>query len=92
MASRRTQSYSKRANLKRTRLIRSRLTQAKLREANLRAANLNSKEAAKLCRSFAAIPCQPTESLPGTREKLDVMASRIEAGEELWNQDDGPER
>ena len=92
MAKRRTQAQSRKANLKRARLIRSRLTNAKLREARLKKANLNAKEAAKLCRSFTAIPCQPTELLPGTREKLDVMASRIDAGEELWNQDDGPER
>jgi hypothetical protein len=31
---------------------------------------------------------QPTEALPGTNEKLEVMASRVRLGLPLWHPDD----
>jgi len=96
MANRKSRDQLKKSNLKRTRLRRAKLSRERAKGANAKAmelkdAKMNAKEAAKLCRSFTAIPCQPTEAIPGTRRKLNVMASRIEAGEELWNQNDGLE-
>jgi hypothetical protein len=34
------------------------------------------------------LPAEPTRALPGTQDKLDVMAARARRGERLWHPDD----
>ena len=31
------------------------------------------------------LPAEPTKAMPGTEEKMDVMAKRAAAGEQLWH-------
>lgn len=33
-------------------------------------------------------PCEATNAVPGSREKIDILAQRITDGLELWNKDD----
>ena len=33
-------------------------------------------------------PCEPTIALPGTREKIVVLADRLRRGQPLWHEDD----
>ncbi len=33
-------------------------------------------------------PCPATDSMPGTQEKLDILAARLREGMPLWNPED----
>jgi len=35
-------------------------------------------------------PPQATMAIPGSEEKIAVLAARVEAGLEMWHEDDGP--
>ena len=102
MAKKRTQGQRERLkskNLRKAKSKRARLTEARVKseKANARKVRLLKKKtpatvAAMTITNFVASPCEPTKTIPGTRAKITTLRKRCEAGEELWNQDDGPER
>jgi hypothetical protein len=48
----------------------------------------NSIEASLESKDYTPSPCRKTTAQPGTPRKIAILIARIEAGRELWNEDD----
>ena len=59
-------------------------------ESALEFCDLSSRDDVEIAVPLTLVEPTPTHAMAGTRAKLAELARRVECGEELWHDDDGP--